>query len=167
MLGSNLIKLFQILNIFSSLVVSMESECFFFCRGLFCYLVFQPNNFVSLYAHKSVKLSDFSVTISNFCEAPDTLTDSPSPNLNLVAPSKLTQAADRPSEGFFRVIYELAGRISGLKDKLCGANGVTQITSRFAYTILPPADKLYAVDPVGVDIIIPSPKILVNLFPST
>ncbi len=87
---------------------------------------------VNLYAHKSVKLSDFSVTISSLFAAPDTLTDSPSLNLNLVAPSKLTHAADLPSNGFLSVIYELAGKIKGLKDKLCGANGVTQITSRFA-----------------------------------
>ena len=32
-------------------------------------------------------------------------------------------------------------------------------------TILPPADKLYAVDPVGVEIIIPSPIDVVSLVP--
>jgi hypothetical protein len=83
-----------------------------------------------------------------------------------VAPSRLTQAPDRPSNGFFRVISALAGRISGLKDKLCGARGVTHIQDVLLYTMLPPADKLYAVDPVGVEIMIPSPIMFVNLFPS-
>ena len=36
----------------------------------------------------------------------------------------------------------------------------------FGYMIDPPADILYAVDPVGVAMIIPSPTIVVIKFPS-
>jgi hypothetical protein len=47
--------------------------------------------------------------------------------MNLVAPSRLTHAADRPSLGFLSLITALAGKIKGRNDKLCGANGVTNI----------------------------------------
>ncbi len=49
------------------------------------------------------------------------------------------------------------GSISGLKLNECGDNGVKHIHYVFGLTIDPPAAILYAVEPVGVAIIIPSP----------
>ena len=114
----------EVLYIFSS---SLSWESFFFCRGLFWSLMFQPNNFVRRWAQRSVRLSDFKVTIFNGWTEPFTIIDSPSFNLNLVAPSRLTQAPDLASSGFLSFISALAGSINGRNDKLCGANGVMQM----------------------------------------
>jgi len=40
------------------------------------------------------------------------------------------------------LIVTFSGRISGRKDKECGANGVREIDGTFDYTIEPPAAKL-------------------------
>lgn len=48
-------------------------------------------------------------------------------------------------------ISELTGNITGLKDKEWGHIGVNNIPSTFVLTRGPPAAKLYAVEPVGVD----------------
>jgi len=60
------------------------------------------------------------------------------------------------------LISEFSGKIRGLKDKEWEASGVSRIAGTFAYTIDPPAAILYAVDPVGVDIINPSPTHVVK-----
>jgi hypothetical protein len=88
---------------------------------------------------------------------------SPYSSLNLVAPSKLTHAAARLSKDFFSVIFVCGGKINGLKERLWGASGVRQIQSVLGCTRLPPADMLYAVDPVGVEMMMPSPIMLVIL----
>ena len=50
----------------------------------------------------------------------------------------------------------LSGKISGLAYNEWGQIGVTQKQLSLGSTIAPPAAKEYAVEPVGVDIIIPS-----------
>lgn len=82
-----------------------------------------------------------------------TVTSSPSLSSNLVAPSKLTHADVLPSAGFLSLITIFSGKIRGLKDREWGANGVKEIAGTLLYIIDPPAARLYAVDPVGVDII--------------
>lgn len=49
----------------------------------------------------------------------------------------------------------------GLKERLFGAIGVIKILLTPFCIIGPPADKEYAVEPVGVDISIPSPAVSV------
>lgn len=90
-------------------------------------------------------------------ELPFISNSSPSYNSNLVEPSRATQAELRLSSGFFRVTVVETGTIRGLKLRECGAKGVTQMHIALAYTIEPPADRLYAVLPVGVAMISPSP----------
>ena len=79
--------------------------------------------------------------------------DSPFLSSNRVAPSIETHAEQRPSSGFVNFILQFSGSIRGLNDNECGATGVSKIAGTLHYTIEPPAAKLYAVDPVGVDII--------------
>lgn len=50
----------------------------------------------------------------------------------------------------------------GLKDKDKGQIGAIDIDDTSFWMIGPPADKKYAVEPVGVDTIIPSPDATVN-----
>lgn len=52
--------------------------------------------------------------------------------------------------------------MTGLNESECGQILVRQNTSQDGCTIDPPADKLYAVDPVGVEIMIPSPLTVVR-----
>ena len=55
------------------------------------------------------------------------------------------------------VITSCAGKIMLLCIQLwCGAMGVMIVMAALGDTIGPPADRLYPVDPVGVEIIIPS-----------
>jgi hypothetical protein len=51
------------------------------------------------------------------------------------------------------LIVQFSGRISGRNDNECGASGVKEIDGTLLWTIDPPADRLYAVEPVGVAII--------------
>ncbi len=55
----------------------------------------------------------------------------------------------------------LDGRQIGRKDKLLGAIGTNIILFTPFSTIGPPAESAYAVEPVGVDIKIPSPAVVV------
>lgn len=50
-----------------------------------------------------------------------------------------------------------SGRIIGRKDSECAHTGVTRIAGTDGYTIEPPAEREYAVDPLGLEKIIPSP----------
>ena len=88
---------------------------------------------------------------------PVTVNSSPYYNSNLVDPSSETHADPLLSFVFLKLNLVDTGRIRGLKLNECGASGVTHMHWVFACTIEPPADKLYAVDPVGVEMIIPSP----------
>ena len=54
------------------------------------------------------------------------------------------------------VIDEEAGNTRGLKERLRGQIGVRTIALSEGCTMGPPADKEYAVEPVGVDTIRPS-----------
>ena len=47
--------------------------------------------------------------------------------------------------------------MSGRKDRLCGQMGVNRMHGTCGCTMEPPAARLYAVDPVGVATISPSP----------
>jgi len=55
-----------------------------------------------------------------------------------------------------RVIEEEAGNTSGLKDRLRGQIGVRTRALSDGWTIGPPAEREYAVEPVGVETIKPS-----------
>jgi len=90
------------------------------------------------------------------------ISDSPFFSSNRVAPSMETQAEHLPSSGFVSLIEQFSGSIKGLKDRECGAIGVKSMAGTLHYTIDPPAAKLYAVDPVGVEIINPSPTAVVK-----
>lgn len=59
------------------------------------------------------------------------------------------------------MIYESDGRHIGLNERLLGAMGVMSMLLIPFCMIGPPADNEYAVDPVGVDINIPSPAVSV------
>ncbi len=85
---------------------------------------------------------------------------------NLVAPSKDTHAEFLLSTVFLSVIRVETGSIRGLKLNEWGAKGVRHTHYVFAYTIEPPAERLYAVEPVGVAIINPSPTKVVMKLPS-
>lgn len=54
------------------------------------------------------------------------------------------------------VIIEDEGKTSGRKDRLRGQIGVRTRALRDGWTMGPPADSEYAVDPVGVETIRPS-----------
>jgi hypothetical protein len=54
------------------------------------------------------------------------------------------------------VIEDNAGKTSGRNDKLRGQIGVRTIALREGWTIGPPAESEYAVDPVGVETMRPS-----------
>jgi len=54
------------------------------------------------------------------------------------------------------VINEEEGKTKGLNDKLRGQIGVRTRALKDGWTIGPPADKEYAVEPVGVDTMSPS-----------
>lgn len=56
----------------------------------------------------------------------------------------------------FSVMIEEEGKTRGLKDKLRGQIGLKTSALKDGWTIGPPADKEYAVDPVGVETIRPS-----------
>ena len=59
------------------------------------------------------------------------------------------------------VIDELDGRQIGLNERLFGAIGVISILFTPFCMIGPPAEREYAVEPVGVDTRIPSPAVSV------
>ena len=59
-----------------------------------------------------------------------------------------------------------SGTMIGQKESECGHIGVIRVALTAVCTIDPPADILYAVDPVGVAIITPSAYIVVKKFPS-
>lgn len=59
------------------------------------------------------------------------------------------------------VIYESEGRQMGRNERLFGAMGVIRILLIPFCMIGPPADNEYAVEPVGVEISIPSPAVSV------
>lgn len=66
-----------------------------------------------------------------------------------------------------KVILELLGNTNGLKLRLLGQMGVRTIALSEGWTIGPPALREYAVDPVGVETISPSPTDSVRCCPST
>src|SRR5580704_19184033 len=53
-------------------------------------------------------------------------------------------------------IFEVVGTISGREKSVCGSNGTTPNASTFGAISEPPAERKYAVEPVGVEIQIPS-----------
>ncbi len=62
------------------------------------------------------------------------------------------------------MIYESDGKHIGLNERLFGAIGVIKILLTPFCIIGPPADNEYAVEPVGVDIKIPSPAVSVIFY---
>ncbi len=105
-------------------------------------LAFQFNKCVSLDDHIDVRLSTGLVTNVTGLSEHWIVTLSPSSNLKRVAPSKDTQALDLPSIGFFSVMITCSGKISGLKERECGAKGVSEMAGTLLYIMEPPAAKL-------------------------
>ncbi len=81
---------------------------------------------------------------------------SPLRNVRKSRPSMESSA--RPRELFASLTFKIteAGRIAGRKESDRGQIGVKSTESTAGCRIGPPADRLYAVDPVGVDTISPS-----------
>ena len=71
-----------------------------------------------------------------------TIMVSPSSRINLLAPSRPTQAGFLLSFTFSSFKTAVSGTTRGLKDKLCGANGVSNMHCVVVSTILPPAERL-------------------------
>ncbi len=65
----------------------------------------------------------------------------------------LTQAEVRPSSGLVNLIWQFSGKMRGLKESEWGAIGVKMMAGTLLWTIGPPAARLYAVEPVGVEMI--------------
>ncbi len=59
------------------------------------------------------------------------------------------------------------GRQIGRKERLFGEIGTMRMPLTPFYRMGPPAEREYAVDPVGVEIKMPSPAVLVNSSPLT
>mmetsp|Transcript_13998 Transcript_13998/g.52309 ORF Transcript_13998/g.52309 Transcript_13998/m.52309 type:complete len:282 (-) Transcript_13998:888-1733(-) len=99
----------------------------------------------------------------------DVLTTSASPRCMALRdlPSKETHAEDRLSSGTSQRTSLVAGSMSGRKDKECGQIGVSRIAGTLGWTMLPPADMEYAVEPVGVLMMSPSAWTVVRCAPST
>ena len=73
----------------------------------------------------------------------------------------------RASSGTCKRIIDESGKISGRKDRVWGQTGVKRMQGTEGATIGPPALSEYAVDPVGVAIIIPSACTVVKNAPLT
>ena len=71
-------------------------------------------------------------------------------------PSEINFSSFSESPLNLNSISTSAGKTKGRDVKECGEIGVTIIENTSGWTIGPPEDKEYAVDPVGVLIIIPS-----------
>ena len=73
----------------------------------------------------------------------------------------------RASSGTCKRIIDESGKIRGRKDRVWGQTGVKRMQGTEGATIGPPALSEYAVDPVGVAIIIPSACTVVKNAPLT
>lgn len=80
-------------------------------------------------------------------------------NFSFICPSKLIYPSLLDFSESFTLIVQEDGKQIGRKDKLLGAIGTIRILFTPLWTIGPPADKAYAVDPVGVETKIPSPAV--------
>ena len=85
-------------------------------------------------------------------QSPVTMGINVSPSKDAI-PFSLSQCLPFP---FSTVITSCAGKKMRLVFSVCGAMGVMIVMAALGDTIGPPADRLYPVDPVGVEIIIPS-----------
>lgn len=85
-----------------------------------------------------------------------TVTDSPGFRTCDTRPSIETPAAARERSPIHRVTDEDDGNTSGRNDRLRGHIGTSTTALKEGCTIGPPAEREYAVDPVGVDTITPS-----------
>lgn len=96
-----------------------------------------------------------------------TLTYSPGCKIWEVLPSIETPAGDLLRSPIRSVINDDDGKTSGRNDKLRGQIGVKTSALSEGWTMGPPAESEYAVDPVGVDTISPSETASVRCWPST
>ena len=78
---------------------------------------------------------------------------------SFICPSKLINPSLLEFLDSFTLILQDEGKQIGLNDKLFGAMGTINILLTPFCTIGPPADRAYAVEPVGVEIKIPSPAV--------
>lgn len=85
-----------------------------------------------------------------------TMIASPRFKVSLNCPSKLTDALHRLSIETSMCRTVLSGNNICLNESVCGQIGVIKRPGVSGWTIDPPADMEYAVDPVGVAIISPS-----------
>ena len=98
---------------------------------------------------------DVRIYVLIFLQIP-TIIASPRFNVSLNCPSKLTDAVHRLSIDTSICNTVLSGNNICLKESVCGQIGVIKRPGVRGWTIDPPADIEYAVDPVGVAIISPS-----------
>src|SRR5688572_24406992 len=84
-----------------------------------------------------------------------TTRESPGANIVPTWPSIVTRSSSGPSSAR-TVTSESAGTTSGRIARVCGEIGVVMIRGWVGRTTGPPADRLYAVDPVGVEMMTPS-----------
>ena len=84
-----------------------------------------------------------------------TLSISPCAKVVPTWPSTVTKSSSDASSAC-SVTSTLDGRITGRMASVCADTGVTTIVSSVGKTTGPPAERLYAVDPVGVDSTMPS-----------
>jgi len=96
-----------------------------------------------------------------------TVTESPGLRMCETRPSIDTPAAARLRSPMRRVTDEDEGNTNGRKERLRGHMGVKTRALSEGWTIGPPADKEYAVDPVGVETMTPSDTASVRCCPST
>ncbi len=84
---------------------------------------------------------------------------SPIPSLTQVSPSNDAAASSQPAVcpcSSSTVISASAGSTMLRVLSVCGAIGVSRIREASGETIGPPAERLYPVDPVGVEMMMPS-----------
>ena len=81
-----------------------------------------------------------------------------------ISPGKVARSDESPTRN---VTAEEEGNTRGLNDKLRGQIGVRTIALSEGCTIGPPADREYAVEPVGVETMSPSQTASVKCCPST
>src|SRR5688572_13960290 len=127
------------------------------CRGLWAQCSFSAKL-------RHWRASGFSISSTSFGLRRST-TVSPRVNFVLACPSQ-----NNVVPGFTRdalittVIFE--DTTTGRNERLCGQMGVMQMASTDASMMGPPAETLYAVDPLGVATMTPSPKYRTPLSPS-
>ena len=121
--------------------------------------------FLASESNQSLEISRFATVGSGQTEVV-ILIPSPTPSSCLFFPSIDTHAPFRPVGLHTTFNSTVAGIIIGRKESECGQIGVISMQGTVGCTMDPPADTEYAVDPVGVAMMRPSPCTQVIGWPS-